>query len=182
MSRGALRRIVTEKSIPQKPGRARILRRAGELSTISDRTAESVSARRLASSPRRFAAVSKRRRNRRSLVPDVVVRTRAQRRPLTTGGNLCSNRGLFCGTLAPRRRPECLWTRGEFHETYLSTFQDAPSAHSWFPGADAHQGRPRGDQRAPRQGAQAPVGLIGAPPRGQRVRSGRLVRRPGTGS
>lgn len=56
--------------------------------------------------------------------------------------------------------------QGEFHETYVSTFEDPPSAYPRLFGADEDQGWPRGHQCAPRQGPQAPgclrsAGLLG---------------------
>ena len=44
--------------------------------------------------------------------------------------------------------------QGEFHETYVSTFEDPPSAYPRLFGADEDQGWPRGHQCAPRQGPQ----------------------------
>lgn len=45
------------------------------------------------------------------------------------------------------------------HETYLPTFRYPPQAYPWFPRAHEDPWRPRRDQRAPRQGPQAPGSL-----------------------
>jgi ribonuclease P protein component len=46
------------------------------------------------------------------------------------------------------------------HETHFSPFGPSSKAYARILGADAHTRRPRGDPRAPREGARAPRGRL----------------------